>query len=303
MKITPSSISEDEIQQLLRTVEMFEAITQVQQADYQSLEILKEAYNKLGRQEDGLRISKKLIEAYEKQGQIFKAILECEGILQEKPKEATIRQRLSELEAQANMPATQTPTPVLPAGEDKLPPKPATVEPTPISPLSSHSPDDADKALADALVAEKLATPQALQLLLEQLKILRTTSHPKNGPPLTLIQLIVNEQYAKLEDILTALVNRSGLPYLPVGTYDFDRDIACSLPLEFCWQHCLVPFDKIGKCVLIATTNPFDQAARRLVESKLQSNLFWYISPPAEIATTLRRAHQLEAGTKATAKL
>src|ERR1700690_3276020 len=59
-----SHISEEETQQLLRTVEMFEAITESQPTDYQSLEILKEAYTKLGRQPDSLRISRKLADAY-----------------------------------------------------------------------------------------------------------------------------------------------------------------------------------------------------------------------------------------------
>ena len=74
-------VSEEETNQILRTVEMFEAITESQPDDSQSLEILKEAYNKLGRQADSLRISKKLAGAYVRLGQISHAILEYEGIL------------------------------------------------------------------------------------------------------------------------------------------------------------------------------------------------------------------------------
>ena len=40
---------ENEKIQLLQTVEMFEAVTQANPDDYQSLEILKEAYFKIGR--------------------------------------------------------------------------------------------------------------------------------------------------------------------------------------------------------------------------------------------------------------
>src|SRR6266481_1769299 len=76
-----ASISEDEIQQLLRTVEMFEAITQSQPEDYQSWEILKEAYAKLGRRDESLAASKRLAKAHISLGQISQAILEYEGIL------------------------------------------------------------------------------------------------------------------------------------------------------------------------------------------------------------------------------
>src|SRR5438046_3151672 len=43
---------------------MFEVITRTQPDDYQSLEILKEAYGKLGRRDDSLLTSRKLAEAY-----------------------------------------------------------------------------------------------------------------------------------------------------------------------------------------------------------------------------------------------
>ena len=43
------SLSTSEEAQLAQTIEMFEVITQSQPQDYQSLEILKEAYFKLGR--------------------------------------------------------------------------------------------------------------------------------------------------------------------------------------------------------------------------------------------------------------
>ena len=44
-----STLSTSEEAQLAQTIEMFEVITQSQPQDYQSLEILKEAYAKLGR--------------------------------------------------------------------------------------------------------------------------------------------------------------------------------------------------------------------------------------------------------------
>src|SRR6266850_2599473 len=49
---TASTLSQGEEAQLAQTIEMFEVITESQPQDYQSLEILKEAYFKLGREED-----------------------------------------------------------------------------------------------------------------------------------------------------------------------------------------------------------------------------------------------------------
>ena len=78
-------LSEEEHSQIVQTIEMFEAITQTQPADYQSLEILKEAYQKIGRHEESLRTSRKLAEVYFNVGSYSNALQECEAILVKEP--------------------------------------------------------------------------------------------------------------------------------------------------------------------------------------------------------------------------
>src|SRR5881409_1396088 len=60
----PSTLNPSEEAQLAQTIEMFEVITQSQPHDYQSLEILKEAYSKLGREKDVVGASKRIAQAY-----------------------------------------------------------------------------------------------------------------------------------------------------------------------------------------------------------------------------------------------
>src|SRR5947208_3076052 len=84
-----------------------------------------------------------------------------------------------------------------------------------------------------------------------------------NTKAFSLVQLLVNEQIGKLDDLLSFLIDKAGLPYLPLSIYDVDRDVACLLPLDVCMQFCIVPFDLISRSALIATTNPFDQGARQ----------------------------------------
>jgi tetratricopeptide (TPR) repeat protein len=283
-----SNISEDETQQLLRTIEMFEAITESQPEDYQSLEILKETYNKLGRQVDSLRISKKLANAYINLGQLSQAILEYEGILQECPSDSAAQTALAELEKKTKFGSA---TPLL--TEDSKPTTPAGVS-AGASALSPDLPADSDQVLANALIAEKIVTIQSVQPLLQRLSTARRTN-PDKTQPVTLLQLIANEQIAKMEDLLAVIVAKSGLPYIPLTSYDVDRDAAFLLPQEVCWQNCIVCFDFISRCALVAISNPFDQAARKQVEILLDQTVFWYLSPPAEIIATLRRVNGLEA--------
>jgi tetratricopeptide (TPR) repeat protein len=295
-----ASISEEEVQQLLRTVEMFEAITESQPEDYQSWEILKEAYVKLGRRDESLAASKKLAKAHISLGQISQAILEYEGILQENPSDAEVLGALADLEAktlQLSVGIQPSGAPSLREDSKPTPPVPAlaagVAAPLPSFPSKLQIHEDGNRALADVLIAEKMLTPQAVEPLLKRL----ASAPPITGEgpaPSNLLQLLLDEQLVKLEDVLTVLIDRSGLPYLPLSTYDVDRDAVCLLPRDICFEKCMVPFDLISRSVLIAVANPFDTGARSQAEVMLAYNVFWYVTSPEEIHAALRRAHGLD---------
>src|SRR6266513_4431323 len=88
--------------QLAQTIEMFEVITQSQPQDYQSLEILKEAYSKLSRESDVINTSKRIAQAYVQMGQLSSAILEYETILQRFPDDPDVQAALQQIETKAN---------------------------------------------------------------------------------------------------------------------------------------------------------------------------------------------------------
>src|SRR5512136_1601483 len=97
-----STLSSSEEAQLAQTIEMFEVITQSQPYDYQSLEILKEAYAKLGHEAEVMKTSKRIAQAYVAMGQLSSAILEYESILQRHPDDPDVLAALGEIETKAN---------------------------------------------------------------------------------------------------------------------------------------------------------------------------------------------------------
>ena len=97
-----STLSPGEEAQLAQTIEMFEVITQSQPQDYQSLEILKEAYSKLGREPEVVGTSKRIAQAYVQMGQLSSAILEYETILQRYPDDPDVQKALQEIESKAS---------------------------------------------------------------------------------------------------------------------------------------------------------------------------------------------------------
>ena len=91
----------------MQTIEMFEVIVQSQSGDTQSLEILKEAYSKLGREDDVINTSKRIAQAYLTQGQLSSAILEYETVLQRRPDDADVRAALKSIEDKASSAVVQ----------------------------------------------------------------------------------------------------------------------------------------------------------------------------------------------------
>src|SRR5258708_30798553 len=118
-----TTLNSSEEAQLTQTIEMFEVIVQAQPQDYQSLEILKEAYSKLGREKDVVSTSKRIAQAYVQMGQLSSAILEYETILQRYPNDPDIQAALKSIETSANN------FPMEPPPAD-LAPLPATLRPS-----------------------------------------------------------------------------------------------------------------------------------------------------------------------------
>src|SRR5256885_5852135 len=111
-----ATLKSAEESQLMQTIEMFEVITQSQPNDYQSLEILKEAYSKLGRDKEAVQTSKRIAQAYVLLGQLSSAILEYETILQRFPDDPDVKAALAEIESKAS----SFSVPSAPGGETEI---------------------------------------------------------------------------------------------------------------------------------------------------------------------------------------
>ena len=105
-----TALNPGEEAQLQQTIEMFEVIVQSQPNDTQSLEILKEAYSKLGREErTGQHLQAHCPGHYLQQGQLSSAILEYETVLQRRPEDSDVRAALKQIEDRASNAAVQAP--------------------------------------------------------------------------------------------------------------------------------------------------------------------------------------------------
>jgi hypothetical protein len=278
-----STLSPSEEAQLAQTIEMFEVITQSQPHDYQSLEILKEAYSKLSRQKDVISTSKRIAHAYVQMGQLSSAILEYETILQRFPDDPDVKAALEQIESKANnfpldpMPAEATamargtaPTGKIPKALGKTPP--AEVE-------------DGRKSMHKLFVESKMITAGDFDLCWSPVD---PTLSP-GGVVEPFIQVLADRGILPVDKSLKVLCDKSRFAFLPLQSYDIDMDLARSFPAETCQRWCVLPFDRMSKSVLVATANPFNQQAAKELAGATPNRLLWYLVPPADLLSNVRK--------------
>ena len=303
------ALSAEEHNQILQTIEMFEAITQTQPEDYQSLEILKEAYTKIGRHDDALKASRKLAEAYFNAGSYTPALHECEVILTRQPNSPEILAMLGEIEQRlqasgqaivekskatsnlVNGPFTKADgSLVSPNVEGSL----IDVDPGRGKNLGriANLQERGDDHLAKFLIVQQLFSEEQVNSALETTKEANKDLH---GQALAASMLgeLTRDKPQQLEAVLSALIDRTKFAFVPLEYYDTDRQIAPMLPEYLTLGRLFVPFDLVSRTIMVACCNPFDSAGRDAVQQSVDYTVSWYLARPLSIAQTLRAIYRL----------
>src|ERR1035437_2149425 len=279
-----STLSPSEEAQLAQTIEMFEVITQSQPHDYQSLEILKEAYSKLNREKDVMNTSKRIAQAYVQMGQLSSAILEYETILQRYPDDPDVRPALQQIARKAN----------------RFPLEPALSADTVLLTRASAEGDKPRKAASKEAPAEIEDGRRLMHKLFVESKVItagdfalcwstQDLTLPPGGVMEPFIQVLSDKGILPVDKSLKILCDKSRFAFLPLNSYDIDMDLSRSFPREACQRWCVLPFDRMSKSVLVATANPFNQQAAKELGEATKNRLLWYLVPPMDLVANLRK--------------
>jgi hypothetical protein len=280
-----TTLNPDEAAQLTQTIDMFEVIVQSQPADTQSLEILKEAYLKLGREEQVISTSKRIAEGYLQQGQLSSAILEYETVLQRRPDDSDVRDALKKIEQQAGSASVQPVPDVLAMSTSTLPSFETSMRTRTSQASAVEEIDDGRKTLYKIYVESKLITAGDFDLCWQSVDL--------STPPTDVIDPFVSILDAKglynIEKSLRLLSDKARVAYLPLERYDLDIEFARGFPVEVCRRWCVLPFDRMSKSVLVATANPFNQQAAKELGAATKNRLLWYVASPNDLTLNLRK--------------
>jgi tetratricopeptide (TPR) repeat protein len=276
------SINSSEEAQLQQTIEMFEVIAQSQPNDCQSLEILKEAYTKLGREQDVINTSKRIAQAYMQMGQLSSAILEYETVLQRRPDDADVQAALQQIEDKANNVAVQD------AGVESAEsvPQPDTTQFHKKPRAVAAEIDDGHKTMRKIFVDTKIISAGDFDLCWRAEDLTSAVSNVVEP----FIYNLAEKNILHVEKSLKLLADKSRTAYLPLDKYDVDIDLMRGFPPEICRRWCVAPFDRMSKSILVATANPFNQQAVKDLSEATTQRLLWYLAPPADLIYNLRKA-------------
>ena len=309
----------------MQTIEMFEVITQANPQDCQSLDILKDAYQRVGKQKEALIAARKLADTYVELGQYSAAMLEYEGILQKDADNPEVIAALGEVEEKLQKsgqlkPPSPSSAPSIPAPSGSLGgginldfrsviseggtlmTTAATLRPdsgsgmrlaTPADHINLSLSDDGNAPLAKFLIQHRLVTEEVVSSAMERVTK-KNKDLPTNHLATSLIDEICRRGSLEMDHLLAGILDRSKFAYIPLEYYDVDRSIVKMLPESLTIGRLMVPFDILSRTVMIATANPFDALGKEAAQQLLDYNVQWHLASPQAIFKSLGEVYRLE---------
>jgi hypothetical protein len=310
---------------------MFQAAIRANPDDYQSLEILKEAYWKIGQQAEGLAVTRQLADTYMRLGQYSSAMLEYEGILLHEPDSEEVQSILAKLEEKlhphkpgaaktaiamdfgvvdeppvaAKPEPVSAPQPVAEASPHEAPPSAPPSQPSLIATATTRRPkvvqpstavtldNDGNEPLARFLIQHRLATHEVVNSALQRVRTHNSGMDPETpGIIAGLLEEIIAAG-VDAETLLSSIVDRTKCAYIPLEFYDIDRQIVKILPENLTLGRRIVPFDIVSRTKMVAFDNPFDSVAQTLVQQSVDYHVQWHLASPGVMHHILRDSYRI----------
>jgi len=146
-----------------------------------------------------------------------------------------------------------------------------------------------DSRLGEILIESGTITPDQLN---EALRVQKDNDSDKHHTPIG--DILIGLGFVGEEDVFRAFTSQYQFPYLPLKDYLFDPEVINIIPLEIIRKHRIIPVDKIGNNLTIATSNPLNkQASDELKDISKCNRILPFIAPPSEIRSLIDRLSNL----------
>lgn len=105
-------------------------------------------------------------------------------------------------------------------------------------------------------------------------------------------EILVEQEFAKEEDIAQALTAQYGFPYLPLSNYEINPEVVNVVPARVARQYLLIPIDKIMNSLTVAMSNPLNIQATEDLELLSGCSVQVFVSTSSDIKKAIEKYYK-----------
>ena len=167
---------------------------------------------------------------------------------------------------------------------------PEPVEEAPVE-KSSGSRLEAEMALAWDLFQQEHLTQEEYSNVLHDLTEM---SANKMGVPVTVLHILHDRQFSRIERLMSYLCQKSETPIVALSQFEGNEAVYRMLPVEFISANGAMPFAEVGGDLLLAVLNPQDKELRVEAEQLSGRRCHPYLVGPDEYDRQLEKIKKLD---------
>lgn len=268
--------TESELREAIAT---FEAILEAIPNDRLALETLADAYEQLGQKEKAL--------------QYYVSLANVVAEEEDRGAAPAVREKLRQLggdSGEAHLAAKALDQLLAVSEEAPEPPKTAPKEG-----LRRKTVDiTAELALAWNLVQAGELTQEEYAGVVHDLTENSTHQH---DAPVSVLHVLRDRGFKNYDRIMAFLATNTGLPIVPIGSFEFQKEAAAVLPEEYCLHRGAAAFEIMGNEPLIAILNPYDTELQKEIEALVGRRCHFYLTTADDYDKYLEAYHKAKAPT------
>ena len=111
--------------------------------------------------------------------------------------------------------------------------------------------------------------------------------------PVSVLHVLKDRGFAQMSRIMNYLSSRSGAPCIRLSDFELSEDVAQTLPLAYAVHEGALPFARMGRNLLVAVLNPFNNALIEQVETEFGHRCCTYLVDPEDYDQALGRLRDL----------
>ncbi len=257
-------------------ISAFEEILQAVPDDCGAMDALVQSYELVGDRARAREYLIRLVQTYLRSGRQKDAVDQMDRLIQYYDGEAEIAALIEELHALA--PAEPPPRPAEEAVADTAGP-------------DRQNALQAELALAWKLHEQRLLTQDEYASIVQDLS--EISSRPVDTT-VSVLHALLDRHFGNFDGIMSAVARESGLPILPLNSFDTPRATAALLPLAYMKRRGVAVFETISNEALVAVMNPFDEDLQRDAARLLGRPCRFFLTLPTELDAWLARVEKTQ---------